>query len=307
MKEYQAARKKLEQRRLAYDTSLAKMQKAKKEDFRVEEELRSQKAKYEEASDDVYRRMQDIQEAEVESISDLGAFLDAELSYYDRAREALLDLKGQWPAGQVSKCFLSFMANKLINISQTQFKDQRNGTASRLQRSRSNTAHSYSDRFAVQEEPPPPSPESRPAIKSHRTVSNYSTNDGIRPNYARSTTFEGPAQLRRDFSPTPSINSSKLSRIPSDSLTIRTSNTRPMSRIASHTLPGNDVFNDQYDSGVIDSPDRSYDGRSISPATSHGSFAAGSAFIGSKKGPPPPPPSRAKKPPPPPPPAKRAI
>lgn len=36
------------------------MQKAKKEDFKVEEELRSQKAKYEETSEDVYRRMQDV-------------------------------------------------------------------------------------------------------------------------------------------------------------------------------------------------------------------------------------------------------
>lgn len=36
------------------------MQKAKKEDFRVEEELRAQKAKYEETSEDVYRRMQDV-------------------------------------------------------------------------------------------------------------------------------------------------------------------------------------------------------------------------------------------------------
>ncbi len=35
MKEFQAARKRLETRRLAYDTSLVKMQKAKKEDFRV--------------------------------------------------------------------------------------------------------------------------------------------------------------------------------------------------------------------------------------------------------------------------------
>ena len=36
------------------------MQKAKKEDFKTEEELRSQKAKYEETSEDVYRRMQDV-------------------------------------------------------------------------------------------------------------------------------------------------------------------------------------------------------------------------------------------------------
>lgn len=98
MKEYQAARKKLEGRRLAYDASLSKMQKAKKEDFRSEEELRSQKAKYEESSEDVFRRMQDIKEAEEDSVADLGAFLDAELEYYDRCRDELLRLKRDWPA-----------------------------------------------------------------------------------------------------------------------------------------------------------------------------------------------------------------
>lgn len=112
----QSARKKLETRRLAYDASLAKTHKAKNEDFRMEEELRSQKAKYEEMSEDVYRRMQDvstwtqsliliaahylqIKEAEVDSVADLGAFLDAELSYYDRCREVLMQLKRDWPAG----------------------------------------------------------------------------------------------------------------------------------------------------------------------------------------------------------------
>ena len=77
------------------------MSKVKKEDFRVEEELRSQKAKYEETSEDVYRRMQDIKEAEVDSVADLSAFLDAELSYYDKCRDVLLQLKRDWPAGFV--------------------------------------------------------------------------------------------------------------------------------------------------------------------------------------------------------------
>lgn len=99
MKEYQAARKKLETRRLAYDATLAKMQKAKKEDFRTEEELRSQKAKYEETNDDVYRRMQEIKDTETESVADLSAFLDAELAYHDKCREALMQLKKEWPAG----------------------------------------------------------------------------------------------------------------------------------------------------------------------------------------------------------------
>lgn len=73
------------------------MEKAKKEDFRVEEELRSQKVKYEEASDDVLRRMQDIKEAEADNVMDMGTFLDAQLEYHDRCREALLQLKNEWP------------------------------------------------------------------------------------------------------------------------------------------------------------------------------------------------------------------
>jgi len=74
------------------------MQKAKKEDFRSEEELRSQRAKYEESNDDVLRRMEDIKEAEAESVADIGAFLDAELEYHDKCREALMQLKREWPA-----------------------------------------------------------------------------------------------------------------------------------------------------------------------------------------------------------------
>lgn len=97
MKEYQASRKKLESRRLAFDTSQTKLNKSKKEDFRMEEDFRSQKAKYEESSEIVYRRMLDIKEAEMDSVNDISAFLDAELSYHDRAREVLLALKKTWP------------------------------------------------------------------------------------------------------------------------------------------------------------------------------------------------------------------
>ena len=63
----------------------------------MEEEARAQKAKYEESSEDVYRRMLDIKEAEADSVTDLTAFLDAELSYYDRSREILMQLKRDWP------------------------------------------------------------------------------------------------------------------------------------------------------------------------------------------------------------------
>ena len=82
----------MEGRRLAYDTSLAKMQKAKKEDFRVEEELRSQKAKYEETSEDVYRRMQDV------SDEDWHACLDSLTSHRSK--------KPKWTALPILELFL---------------------------------------------------------------------------------------------------------------------------------------------------------------------------------------------------------
>ena len=73
------------------------MQRAKKEDFRAEEEVRSQKAKFEESTEDVHRRMDDIIEAENDNVVDLFAFLEAEIEYHDRCRDTLMRLKESWP------------------------------------------------------------------------------------------------------------------------------------------------------------------------------------------------------------------
>ncbi|PWI72104.1 BAR domain containing protein [Purpureocillium lilacinum] len=89
MKEYQAARKKLESRRLAYDASMAKMHKAKRDDFRVEEEMRVCKTKFDDSSEDVLRRMQDIKDTEADNIAALSSLVDAELSYHERAADEL--------------------------------------------------------------------------------------------------------------------------------------------------------------------------------------------------------------------------
>lgn len=298
MKEYQAARKKLENRRLAYDASLSKMQKAKKEDFRVEEELRSQKAKYEESSEDVLRRMEDIKEAEADSVADLGAFLDAELEYYDRCRDELLRLKRDWPAG---------------NTSPQREPRRTNG------RSRSNTAHSYNERYSTYEEEPMPEPPLpvRPSIRSQGRVASSSrldtrldTHDEYpqaespqRPNFGRSSTFQGPTAIYRETA----IPNSRKNSAPNDVGQLR-ANLRPANRINT----GSDVFGDPSDDSTLNSasPDRSYGARSVSPATSQGSVASRTATLtpttNGRKGPPPPPPSRAKKPAPPPPPMKRA-
>jgi hypothetical protein len=292
MKEYQAARKNLESRRLAYDTTLAKLQKAKKEDFRVEEELRSQKAKYEEAEDDVHRRMEDIRDLDPESVMDLGSFLEAQLAYHDQCREALLQLKAEWPARQVP------MQYNKVNVYTDVYSTQpRGGRSNTHTRSRSNTVRSYT--YSVPEEPPP---VERPSIKSNRAPSGrlgdiinqeFERTTSSRPQFGRSTTYDAPAMTRRDMSP---AGSRPLSRVPSDTLMIRTG------RNNMRNAQDQDVFAD--DSGYSNgSPDPSYGDASVSPATSTGSSAAALT----KRAPPPPPPSRTKKPPPPPVPQKRTA
>ncbi|KAJ9623586.1 hypothetical protein H2203_005848 [Taxawa tesnikishii (nom. ined.)] len=286
MKEYQAARKKLESRRLAYDTSQAKLQKSKKEDFRMEEELRAQKAKYEESNEDVYRRMLDIKEAEVDSVTDLTAFLDAELAYYDRAREVLMQLKRDWPATSNGAA----------------------GAPRRPQpRSRANTATSYQDRFQNIEEEPP-QPEFRAPIRS-RVPSGHSSPMREKPGYdfpqkpviGRTYTFEGPRSLSRDASP---ASMPRLSHVPTEPSMLGRDRLRPVRRDTS-----SDVFGDPDDDSESLNRTYSYDERSASPATSFGSVPSRStswamdqpAPTANKKIPPPPPPSRSKKPPPPPP------
>ena len=178
----QAARRKLESRRLAYDATLSKMQKQKKEDFRIEEELRAQRIKYEESSDDVYRRMGEIQDSEAESMSDLGAFLDAELEYYDRCRDIMLNLRRQWPAGQQKH----------------------------RSRAKSLTAHSFGNGAPREESPPPPVPgpvigsrvknTERQAAPTNGFRLPAAGSDAIKPAFHRTNTapsFEGPNSTER--------------------------------------------------------------------------------------------------------------
>ena len=132
-----------------------------------------------------------------------------------------------------------------------------------------------------------------------------------RPGVNRATTFEGPTQLHRDYSPP-----QRLSRVPSDNLAVRNqrSQLRPISRVTTD----NDLFNDPSEESAYysnSSPDQPYKERSASPATSHGSappsrstsYSTLSAAPNGKKQAPPPPPSRAKKPPPPPPMKRSAL
>ncbi|KAF2718681.1 BAR-domain-containing protein [Polychaeton citri CBS 116435] len=287
MKEYQAARKKLDQRRLAFDTASVKMQKTKKEDFRMEEELRNQKAKYEESSEEVYRRMMDIKEAEADSIGDLGSFLDAELAYYDRCREVLVQLKRDWPGtiAQSSRSGAGSPANGMF----------RSGTP----RSRSNTASSFNP-IAEDElyEPPHPRFGSRlPSGQSspRREVPGFDL--PVRPIASRANSgFEGPTSLGRDGSPAGFARLGRVPTAPGEIMGAR-SNLRSASRDSGNVFAAaeDDREDDQSDLSMSRTPTWSTQGHD------------GTVNTAKKLAPPPPPPSRGKKPPPPPPPFKRSA
>lgn len=273
------------------------MQKAKKEDFRTEEELRSQKAKYEESSEDVLRRMEDIKEAEADSIADIGSFLDAELEYYDRCRNELLRLKEEWPARYVSPAGLYYTANKPRTASSP--RDSRRPNP----RSRSNTIR---ERYSVYEETPQyvePEPV-RPSIRSQTrlpppTRLDTAQDSRIHDEYSQSPSR--PALPARSATFQPPMRGSPISTR-QDSMPVDVSSFRNQLRQTNRiNTSGPDLFSDPSDGSTINSasPDRSYGARSVSPATSHGS--SGSRGASTKKAPPPPPPSRSKKPPPPPP------
>ncbi|KAK0383872.1 hypothetical protein NLU13_7964 [Sarocladium strictum] len=274
MKDYQAARKKLESRRLAYDASTTKLQKSKRDDFRAEDEVRANKVKFEESSEDVLRRMQDIKEAEADSIAALTSFLDAELEYHDRCAEELRRVRQSWAAGG--------------GVESSPLRQHLSQPAAPRVRSRSNTARSWQEprHQALYEEP-------EPSLIAVRTIPPSPTNRGAplqppRPTITRSVTSENRVPSRSSLRAVPH----QLSRVATDSGT--------------YGLRNEDVFADDVSTGSGSrSPD--WGERSVSPATSYGSLSHSTTGLGARKAPPPPPVNRAKKPPPPPVPRKVNI
>lgn len=267
------------------------MQKAKRDDFRLEEELRSAKAKYEESSDDVYRRMQDIKDAETDSIRDLTRFLDAELDYHERCAEELRRTRRSWTASASSP---------------TADRGDYGGSVRRPSgRSRSNTAQSFGrtnshtyDEYDEPDELPTQSMRvpirSQSRISMNSSASNQELAPAPRPGVSRSNTYQSERSLGASLSRTTSATSTPLnSAPPPQNFHSLRGQLRPTGRTSAM-----DVFADHDDDNTSsDTPPRS-----ASPATSYGSsnrgaYGANGAISGKKA--PPPPPSRAKKPPPP--------
>jgi hypothetical protein len=309
----QGARKKLENRRLNYDASISKLQKTKRDDFRLEEENRAAKAKYEESSEDVLRRMQDIQDAEVDSVRDITQLLDAELEYHERCADELRRARQNWPGAPSSGRSYSPV--------------ERRPTV----RSRSNTPQSYTERlsrtntFDSDSSPAPPvrMPAIRPGNVRMQTLPHHQTDGPVRPSIGKpSASFQGGAVLDRSNS---NRRPSGGSHAPASAVAVPNvgalrGQLRPVSRIVT-TREREDVFadrdRDDDTASESGSPDH-WGNRSMSSATSVGSlsrtpsnnvvvnhgYGAGGVV---KKAPPPPPPCRSKKPAPPPVPTRREL
>lgn len=291
MKEYQAARKKMENRRLAYDASISKMQKTKRDDFRIEEELRATRAKYEESNEDVYRRMQDVKESESESIRDLTSFLDCELEYHERCAEELRRVKRTWPGAAT--------AGSTAAPSNNYGGRSRSNTARSFNNIERTTSHSSRRDYADEE--PEPMPVRMPIRSNSRA--NSSTNLGshsppekpMRPIPDRTNSLQPPVDR-------PRYGSTSGASTPATSVTnvanLR-NGLRPVGRIQTNNSGYGHDDGDDTTSGGSGSPE--YGERSASPATSYGSLSRSTSNVAIRKAPPPPPPiNRSKKPPPPP-------
>ncbi|UNI17743.1 hypothetical protein JDV02_004065 [Purpureocillium takamizusanense] len=173
MKEYQAARKKLESRRLAYDASMAKMHKAKRDDFRVEEEMRVCKTKFDDSSEDVLRRMQDIKDTETENIAALSSLVEAELNYHERAVDELRRAR-----------------QSLANLSPVAASPPRE---SFVPRTRSNTARSWQSANARDDDDAPPMP-ARLKTRLQVLPAQPPPQQPPRPSMARASTY-GPRSV----------------------------------------------------------------------------------------------------------------
>lgn len=217
--------------------------------------------------------MQDIKEAEAESVAALNDFLDAELDFHERCAEELRRARETISASRGG--VLAYESNS----------PPRARSARPHTRTRSNTARSWQEpRASAVFEEPEPEPMVLPRLRKVSSGARAGSSAPLqppRPPMPRSVTSEArpPARLVAAAPPLP------LTRVRTDGM--------------AYGGRGDDVFADDASTASgSGSPDLG--DRSLSPATSYGSLNRSTAALAVKKAPPPPPPvNRARKPAPP--------
>ncbi|KAJ2366689.1 hypothetical protein IW150_005877, partial [Coemansia sp. RSA 2607] len=88
-KEYQAMKKRLDSRRSDYESKQSKLQKSRKENVNLEDELRTAQVRYEDTYEDVTRRMVELKDADHSNLVELYAFYEAQVAYHKKCGEQL--------------------------------------------------------------------------------------------------------------------------------------------------------------------------------------------------------------------------
>ncbi|KAF9476906.1 BAR-domain-containing protein [Pholiota conissans] len=101
IREFESLKKKLENRRIICDTSIAKFEKLqnskKEKDKReAEDEMERAKQRYEETAEDMRAHMHAIQENEHNQLHELTLFLDLEMNFVQSYMDILKDVKADW-------------------------------------------------------------------------------------------------------------------------------------------------------------------------------------------------------------------
>lgn len=289
------------------------MQKAKRDDFRLEEELRTAKAKYEEANEDVFRRMQDIQDAEADSIRDLTNLLDIQLDYHERCAESLRQTRAAWPGDAGAS-----PANSYGGSSRRPTERSRSNTAQSNSLGRTTTYDNSSHYAATPayEEPddmPSANQHMRVPIRSQSRISVASSSGARdrdrdrspaapaapRPAIGRASTYAaGRTASAGGAGAGLTVVAAPPPQMPSQPNVPNVASLRGQLRPTGQRPAAMDVFGDDEDTDRSDTPPGS-----ASPATSYSNSSRtnlnGHSGIAAGKKAPPPPPSRAKKPAPP--------
>ncbi|KAI8992300.1 hypothetical protein BDB01DRAFT_832613 [Pilobolus umbonatus] len=95
-KEYEGLRRKLESRRLNYDSKLNRLNRAKKEKPELEQEMQAAKLKYEETSTDLGNKMEEIEALEKDHELALLGLIQAQHKYHMQASELLYNVQEIW-------------------------------------------------------------------------------------------------------------------------------------------------------------------------------------------------------------------
>ncbi|KAG1456410.1 hypothetical protein G6F56_006838 [Rhizopus delemar] len=128
-KDYDALRKKLELKRLDYDSKLNRLNKAKKEKPELEQEMQGAKMKYEDTEHDLIQKMAYLQEFENEHRDALFHLLEAECDYHTQAKELLESIKKDWGQGSTSDP-TAFMSKMMMAREESTTSSRQNSPSS---------------------------------------------------------------------------------------------------------------------------------------------------------------------------------